>query len=150
MESTQTKSFNPVRGIFDLKIYDANGDLIEHYVDENTVVNQGKQGLTALLGGTLTGDKTITDIMFGVDGTPAAVTDTGMIGYSKALAATSFPADNSVQFDFVLEITESNGSTIRDFGLINADGDLFARKVRTGGIVKTSDIRLEGSWTIVF
>jgi hypothetical protein len=37
-----------------------------------------------------------------------------------------------------------------EFGLLCADGTLFARRTRTKPINKESDISLSGSWTIIY
>jgi uncharacterized protein YdhG (YjbR/CyaY superfamily) len=72
--------------------------------------------------------------------------------YDRDISGYSFPASNEVRFDWELPVDEDNGKAIVEFGLLTADGTLFARKVRKGGlpIYKESDISIEGTWTIIF
>lgn len=137
------------RGCFYLKTYDSAGRLVDEFVEENMVVTSGLNALTLLLSGDTSGDKIVTQIGFGSDGTPPVPGNTSLTTpFTKDLIATSVPGLTSVQYDFSLELTENNGAEIREFGLFTADGSLFARKVRAGVINKTSVVRLEGSWYI--
>lgn len=137
------------RGVFTLKVYDGDGNLLEDFREENKVVIGGLQALTLLLSGDSSGDNLVADIGFGSNGTSPAPGDTALTDvFTKPINATSVPGLTSVGYDFSLETTENNGAEIREFGLFTAGGALFARKVRSGVINKTSDIRLEGTWYI--
>jgi hypothetical protein len=134
-----------VSGILDFKVY-RRGVLIDEFEDHNLVVNGAKlQTARSLAGAT-----TIAKIAFGTSGTSPDVTDTGITNqYVKALSGYSFPDTDRVQFDWKLTVAENNGSAIREFGLLTADGVLFARKTRVNPIYKESDISIEGHWTVI-
>lgn len=137
-------------GIFRLDIF-RNGELIEQYEDNNLVVDVSKQQLAHLVGGDVT-SRSITKIGFGTGGTAPVVGNTGLTAgfYSKALGAVSYPATNAVQFAFSLGTTEANGLAIIEFGLFCANDVLFARKTRSGSILKDTDLTLSGSWRLNF
>lgn len=134
------------KGDFCLSIYE-NGELKETFAENNLVVTLGKTAVAKLLAGAVAG-MSITKIAAGSNGTAPAVGDNAITDkFEKALTGFSYPTANSVQFDFSLESGDANGLTIREFGLITAGGDLFARKVRSE-IVKTISVRIVGTWTI--
>lgn len=141
-------SFNTIKGKFEIKVFQG-GNLIEHYTDQNLVVTQGKKNLARLLA-EYEADKNLNRISFGTSGTLPTLADTAITGaYNKNFAGVTYPNDSSATFSFTLELAENNGVTIQEYGLLAVDGTLFARKTRSP-IAKTSDIRLEGSWTIIF
>lgn len=135
-----------VKGAFCIQVL-INGQLVEDYVDPNLVVTMGKKNVARLLGGDGTGKK-ITKVQAGTNGTAPAVTDTGITNpFTKALASVTYPNDNEVVFNWILEASEANGMTIAEFGLLNEDNLLFARKTRTP-IQKVSPMVIVGSWKI--
>lgn len=137
------------RGFFSLKMYDADGRLLDEFSEENKVVIGGLEALTQLLSGDTSGDNLVAQIGFGSDGTPPVEGNTSLTDvFLKDINGTSVPGLTSVGYDFSLELTENNGAEIREFGLFTAGGALFARKVRAGVINKTSVLRLEGTWYI--
>lgn len=141
------ESLGEIKGRFELKILDLEGNLIEHYVDENLVVNGGRNAVMVLLGSAASG-KQLTKLSVGTNGTQPVGTDTAITGaFTKSLGAVSYPTISSVRFDWTLGAGEANGIAIREFGLICTDNTLFARKVREV-INKNSDIILNGNWTI--
>lgn len=139
-----------LKGRFELNIICAHtGKILEHYVDPNLVVNNGRQSVMQLLGSGDT-DKQLTKIAFGTNGTAPAGSDTAITGaFTKALGTVSYPTISSVQFDWTLGASEANGMNLVEFGLLCDDTTLFARKVRAL-IVKNSDIILNGNWRISF
>lgn len=156
MEQPQQQRHCNVRitGTFKLSVFDASGALLSCYEDANLVVDSGKTGLALMLAGNAlasSGQKIITNIGFGSNGVAPVNTDTALTGlFSKTVDAMSLATSTILQVDWTLDLTENNGATIREFGLLTDDGTLFARKVRGTDIVKTSDIRLVGSWFISF
>lgn len=137
------------KGIFELRVYNADGCLIDQYEDWNLIVNGGRSAIASLIGAA-TSTKDVTQIAFGTNGASPVLTDTAITGaFTKAVGAVSYPATGQVRFAWSLELAESNGVTIREYGLLCQDNTLFARKVRAD-IAKTSDVRLEGTWTIIF
>lgn len=136
-------------GIFTLNIY-RKGVLIEVYEDANLVVDLSKQQLARLIGGDVT-NRSLTKIGFGTSGTAPAAGNTSLTGaYVNALGAVTYPATNSVQYAFMLGTSEANGLSIMEFGLFTTGDVLFARKTRSGAIVKDSDLSLAGTWRINF
>jgi hypothetical protein len=138
-----------VRGIFKLRVY-KRGELIEDYEDHNLVVDVARVALARLVSGDAAASA-ITQIGFGTNGTAPAAGDTALTApLLKAIASHSFPATGQVAFAWTLTTAEGNGKSIAEFGLVCADGSLFARKNRTAALAKDSDISLSGTWTIQF
>lgn len=136
------------KGRVSLRIYDANDNLLESIEQENMVVNVGKQSLASLLGAATT-DKRVSQIGFGTAATPTSSAQTSIENpFVKALDAVNY-SGSTVAFDYSLALGENNGVTIREFALFSDDDTMFSRIVRNP-IVKTSDIRLEGTWSITF
>jgi len=135
------------KGAVDIQIFE-NGELIDRIQDNNLVVTLGKTNIALLLGGNAAG-KAITKIAVGSSSnTPAVGDNTITNAFIKALSAVTYPDAQSVQFGFDIDNADANGLTIREFGLLNADNVLCARKVRNAEIAKTNVIRLVGTWTI--
>ena len=138
-----------IKGIFRLWVKDATGKVLEQYEDLNLVVNTGRTQASKLLGGDVT-NRHVNRISFGTNGSAPALGDTAITGpFNKNVSLVSYPSAGVVKFDWSLELAENNGVTIREYGLLCADGVLFARKTRAA-IDKTSAIRLEGSWQIEY
>lgn len=134
-------------GAVNIRVY-KNEELVKTIVENNLVVTLGKTNIAKLLGGDPAGTK-ISKIGVGTSSTPAAVEDSALTGvFSKPLESASYPDALTVQFDFDIDNDEANGMTIREFGLLNDNDVLCARKVRAGEIVKTSAVRIVGSWKI--
>lgn len=135
------------RGEVDIKIFE-NGKLIDHIQDKNLYVTLGKTNIAKLLAGNAAGKK-ISKIAVGTNGVAPDVADAAITGmFSKALEGATYPDANSVLFSFDIDNSEANGMTIREFGLLNDDNVLCARKVRDAEITKTVAIRLVGTWKI--
>lgn len=119
---------------------------VEVWEGENLIVDTGYQALAAQLGtgGTT---KVINTIALGTNGSPAVPTDVAITNeFTKGVTATTFPG-NTVQFTFVIEESEANGVTYREFGLKTQDSTLFSRLVRAP-IAKDNTLRIEGTWTV--
>ena len=138
-----------LRGIFEMRVYKA-GKLIEEIIDDNLIVNIAKEQMAHLIAGSTTG-RSIASIAFGTNGVDPDLGDTVITGqWSKAVLGHSYPLPGRVRFDWQLGLNENNGMSIREFGLLTADGKLFARKTRANPLNKESDITVEGNWTIIF
>ncbi len=139
----------PSRGVFVLDIY-RRGNLIDHYEDNNLIVNRGRTNVIKLLGND-GGGLHIANIGFGTNGTAAAAGNTVLTDpFVKALDGRSYPDDFSVLFSFSLGTGEANGKAIHEFGLLTASGMLHARKVRGGVLIKDSDLSLTGTWKLMY
>jgi len=138
-----------MRGVFRMRVY-RKGILVEEYTDNNLIVNGGKLIASQLIAGEGAG-RYISKIAFGTSGNiPNPENTTITSPYIKNLGGHSFPAPGQVQFNWSLLTTEANGKDIFEFGLICADGTLYARKVRSKTLAKDSDFALEGEWIILF
>lgn len=138
------------KGAFRVDVFDSeSGSKIETFYENNLVVSLGHNNLAKLLGGEGTGKK-ISKIALGTNGTTPVLSDSVITQmFNKTIDAVTYPKSNSVKFNWSINADEANGLVIREFGLLNDDGVLCARKVRTD-IVKTSAVRLVGSWEITF
>lgn len=138
-----------LRGEVAITAHDADGNEVYSFSKNNLIVMLGRQNLAQFL---ITGDtnRRITTVGYGTDGTAPASGDTGLTGtFSKAIAGSTSPAANQVQFLFGLLGSENNGMTIRELGLFTAAGVLFARLVITP-FNKVAGITLSGTWKIIF
>lgn len=136
-----------LKGIFTLKVY-RNGELVEVYEDKNLIVNAARFGVSKMIGGDVTG-RSVTQIGFGINGTPPQVTDTSLTGqFAKAIGSVTYEGVSTVVFNWTLEDNENNGVTIQEFGLLATNGTLFSRKQRQP-INKTAEVRLVGQWKII-
>jgi hypothetical protein len=135
-----------VRGDFSMQVFEGE-NLIEKYEQKNLVVSLGKTNVTKVLAGDAAGKK-VSLISVGTSGILPDVADAVMTTpFTKALDGYTFPDAASVLFSWSLDTTEANGMTILEFGLLNDDGILFARKTRSA-IIKTNAIRIVGTWKI--
>lgn len=134
-----------VSGVTEHRIYDKEGNLIDSFVDNNVVVTIGRLLVAKLIAGDST-DK-VTKIGFGTNGTPAQDSDSSLTS-PTVKNVDAFTADETgVTFYWSLDYSEGNGVSIQERGLITLGNSLFARKSHAA-VVKTADIRIEGSWRI--
>lgn len=143
-----------IKGELHLRVVDHEGNVLQQFAFNNLVVNNGKLNVAKLLGGDAAGKK-IDTVGVGTSATAAAVTDTTLTGSftravngNTAYSAITYPANGQVQFAFTIQTSEANGMTINEFGLLNTNGDLCARKVLSTSISKTSAFAIEGEWII--
>jgi hypothetical protein len=145
------ESYSPIRGIFSMVVRNARtGAIIERYEDHNLIVTNARELLARLLAGDTEGHS-IASIAFGTNGADATVDDTRITNaFVKAVNGFDYPSQTSARFSWNLLVTENNGMAIREFGLLSADGTLFARRTRQVPLNKAEDISIEGTWTIQF
>lgn len=135
-------------GNFQLQVWDMEGNVIETFEEQNLVVTLGRTNICKLLGGDSAG-KAITQIAVGTNGTTPDLANTSLTSqFNKDITSVAYPSANQVRFSWSLEAGEGNGLSILEFGLLNEDSVLCARKVRSEPIVKSSAVRLVGSWTL--
>lgn len=141
-----------MRGRFSMKVY-RRGRLIETFTENNLIVNGARRAMEKLIAGNVEG-ASITNISFGVSGNVPTPGDEGIAdAFTKPVTSVAFlPAaeGGGVEFSWDLLTTEANGKAILEFGLMCADGTLFARRTRATPINKDSDIAIEGQWIINF
>ncbi len=146
---THFKESAPLKGILRYTVY-KDGVPIEEFEDNNLIVNGARLEMAHLIAGDVA-KRSINRISVGTNGTAPTVKDTAITGaFTKAVDGFSYPANGQVQVNWKLTTAEANGLAIREFGLICADGTLFARRIRANPIYKESDISIEGEWIIIF
>ena len=93
----------------------------------------------------------VSEAFHGTNGTAPDSEDKVITGaYKKTLIGSSHPTAGQVLFEWNLLESEANGKAIKEFGLLCADGTLFARRTRTKALEKENDISIEGEWLIIF
>lgn len=136
------------KGVFTLKVY-KKGVLVETFSENNLVVVGGRTAISKLLGGDV-GGNSVTEIGFGDGTSPVNILDSEIQNvFKKAIISATYPSAGVVDINWTLEEDEAEGMSITEFGLFVENGSLFARKVREV-IEKTTDIRLEGKWQLIF
>lgn len=136
-----------ISGSFELRVWRGD-ELLMRERDSNLVVNGIRSSLAQLLGAGLP-DRTIGRFGVGTSFDAPLVTDVALTGgYDRTLLGFDHPQPEQVRFMWALDYAEANGLAIQEFGLLTLDGTLVARKVRGAAIAKTSDIRLDGTWTL--
>ena len=138
-----------LRGGFRLRVW-KGGKLVEDSDRHNMIVDGARLEMARLASGD-TEDRHVAFIALGTDGTPPAFGDTEITEpFVKAVDGADFPAPGQARFNWTIAANEANGKAVMEFGLICADGTLFARYVRQNPLNKDSDFLLEGDWTIEF
>ena len=127
-----------------------NGELVEKMDEHNLIVDNAKTVMAHLAGGDVA-SRSIAKVAFGTNGTAPAASDSSITDpYEKQVDAVEYPQSGQVTFHFSLGSSEANGKQIREFGLLCADGTLFARRIRSEALAKEQDITIDGEWTIAF
>lgn len=138
----------PLRGTLLIRVY-RHGRLLRVERASNLVVDGAYTVIANLLGGTP--NKAITQFGVGTSGTPPAAGNTQLTGAVLVpIVAVTYPQAGHVNFDWELSAGDANGLSIREFGLLTADGTLVSRKTRAAAIQKTDAVSLAGTWTLHF
>jgi hypothetical protein len=139
----------PLKGTLRYTVF-KNGVPVEQFEDSNLIVNGARLQMARLIAGDVA-QRSINRISVGTSGDTPTVADTTITGaFTKAVDGFSYPANGQVQINWKLLVSEANGKAIREFGLLTANGTLFARRVRATPLYKESDISIEGEWIIIF
>lgn len=137
-----------VMGFFELRVY-RGSILIDTFADHNIIVDNALHQISGCVVGDA--ERFITHIAFGTNGSEASRSDTVITNrYARPINGYTYPENGKVSISWELPASENNGMAILEFGLLCADGSLFARRARNNVIQKDSDISLEGIWTIRF
>lgn len=135
-----------ITGVFKCKVFE-HGKLIKEYTGNNLVVTKAFEKLAQFLATNVC--PPISKIQFGSGtGTPL-LGNTALTApvFTNSIISAVNPTVGTVEYTWALGLTEANGITITEFGLLFDDMDLFARK--TGlTVAKTSSISLTGTWEI--
>jgi hypothetical protein len=157
----KTDSFNiglSVRGILHLDIFKSGHKISEE--NHNLIVNTSATILAKMLGGQGTYNNVkITKIRVSDGNAIVGVAKTDLDGsnkFTKDIDSVTYDGGSpgDVQFNFSLNDTEFNGYDIWQFGLFNADGQMFSMLSRNPDkeypIEKDSDVTVSGWWKIQF
>lgn len=126
------------------------GKLVEKMDEHNLIVDRAKTVMAHLAGGDVA-SRSIAKVAFGENGTAPSTSDKEITNpYEKDVDSVEYPQDGQVTFHFSLGSAEANGKMILEFGLLCADGTLFARRIRSEALAKEQDITIDGEWTIAF
>lgn len=143
-----------VEGRLKLKVYDKKTKKVIRDVDlKNMIVVNGFYDIVRLLG--TQGGAGITKFGVGTSDTPAEETDTSLSNQQTKLIDSNVieASQKAITYNFDIETSEYNGTTINEFGLFyvdNGNDTLFSRRVLDAPIVKTINIAITGTWTISF
>lgn len=137
-----------VRGNLTIAAKDKDGKIICGFSMHNVITNNGIKKLLQFI--TTGASSAIAKISFGTSNTTPAETDLAITNaYTIDVSSASYDEEKKeCKFTFVLEMNEDNGVTIREAGLVCADGTLFARRVFPLEIEKSENVTVEGYWTI--
>jgi hypothetical protein len=136
-----------VRGRLCLRAFDKQGVELWKESGANLVVNSGYEFITKILA-ELSGPY-IAQIAVGENGDPAQASDTSLTNPEMfGFTTVSYPYARAIRFDFQIAYSDCAGKTIREFGLITSDGRLFARKIRSEPIEKTTHFSIVGKWEL--
>lgn len=138
-------------GILQIQELDAEGNVIKLHLAPNTITYDARAIMSQLLAGDNLTDRYVKYIKVGTSNTAPTRSDTALVALVDTIDLTyTFPAVDRVVFEGILpNVTPANGSTLREAGLFNNNGQMFARQVY-GDIAKTSAIQLKYIWTIIF
>jgi hypothetical protein len=134
-----------IRGTLRLTATDRRGRVRWRTAERNMVVAGGYLAVARAMAGDPGAH--LAAVALGSCGDPAALTDTAIANPTTLPATVEALSPAKVSCAFHLAYGQANGSTIREFGLMTADGALFSRKARQP-IEKTEDLSLSGEWVI--
>jgi hypothetical protein len=142
--------FSKYVGVLQVHEIHKNGDIKIHHAP-NTITYDARTIMTQLLAGDSLVERYAKFLKVGTSNIAPTRNDTALGGLVDTVALTyTFPDVDRVQFEGILpNTTPANGSTLREAGLFNNNGNMFARQVH-GDIAKTSAIQLKYIWTIIF
>ena len=120
-----------LKGRFDIKHFDKEGNLIEEYEIPNIITNVGKADVADLIGG-VNGIAAFDYIAIGTGTTAEAATDTALgtevaRGQATKSLITTNVTNDTLQLQFAFNFTSSNAIT--EAGVFNAStgGDMLCR-----------------------
>lgn len=141
-------SIHQLSGTLHIRVYDKYGVEAWQTSESNLIVATGYDAAAQALAG-VEGAR-IAKIAIGTNGTSPVESDTKITDplYFE-IKSIECPAPAAVRFTFSIGYTDAVDMTIREFGLIAADGRLFSRKVREP-IEKTQFMSIVVVWEITF
>lgn len=142
--------YNKYIGMLSIEEIHDNGSTKIHH-SPNVITYDARTIMSYLLVGEEAVNKFVKYLKVGNDNTTPTRNDTGLITLADTLSVTyTHPDVDRVVIEAILpNITAANGTTLREAGLFNNDGQMFSRQVH-GDIAKTSSLQLKYIWTIIF
>lgn len=141
-----TRIVKPIDGVLHLIAYDQQGRELWSLRQSNQIVNGAYEIAAEALAGLP--NAAISKVAAGTNGTEPTESDTSITDPTIVDVQTvEYPAPDTVRFNFTFGYMDAAGKSIAEFGLLAADGRLFARKVRQP-IEKTEYMTIKGSWEI--
>lgn len=138
-----------VKGIVHLVVRE-RGQVIKEITEENLVLTYGRAWLAAFLADPNSSEGlSIANMKFGTDGTEPTLTDNSIDNAVTCAFITRTVSGRTATFTFSMGNGVGAGQTYREMALCMSNGNLFARKT-FAGIPKTSEIAIDGTWTITF
>ncbi len=146
----EDNTYNRYAGVLEIHELHKNGDIIIRQTP-NVITYDARTIMTYLIAGETLTNKYVRYLKVGTINTAPTRGDTALYNLVDTVTVTyTFPQVDRVVFEGILpDVTPCNGSTLREAGLFNTDGQMFARQVY-GDIAKTSAIQLKYIWTIIF
>lgn len=147
MNTPVNDRYRPVKGRLKVLMRCARTGLVLRSEDVNNLVVDAGRALMAE-----SAAEFVTHVAVGTDGTSPLPSDIAPLTdeFLKELDDVQ-QADTSITCAFTIASDEYNGNVIREFGLMQGDPEtLFARRTFADGFTKTSDVVLEGTWTVTF
>ncbi len=133
-------------GTLHLVAKDKQGAEVWRVAEKNLIVAGGYTAIAEALAGLP--NRHIAKIAVGTNGAAPAEADTEITSAVVLdIESVEYPAPGTVRFNFTIGYDDAVDMSIREFGLICADGRLFSRKTREV-IEKTSYVSITGMWEI--
>lgn len=136
----------PIRGTLHLTAYDHRGYELWRAEDHNQIVAGAYPIVAQAIGGAA--NAKISKVAAGTSGNPPVEGDTTISDPTVVnIQSVEYPRPGVVRFNFTFGYYDAVGKSVCEFGLLSADGRLFARKVRTP-IDKSKYMSIVGVWEI--
>jgi hypothetical protein len=141
-----TDTLHPLSGRLRLTAYGADGRELWSDEGSNLIVSTGYLAAAEALKGV--GGAAIARVAVGTNGVAAKPSDVRITSPVEVGISSLEASAHKLTVRFTVGYTEALGVAIREFGLLTADGRLFARKVRSQPIEKVVNISIWGVWEI--
>lgn len=139
-------NMRPISGILTLTAYDRQGHELWNMRQSNQIVSGAYTIAAEALAGMTSA--AITKVAAGTNGTAPVEEDNRITDPTIVdIQTIEYPRPGVVRFNFTFSYSDAAGKSICEFGLLTADGRLFARKVRTP-IDKSKYMSIVGAWEI--
>lgn len=147
MDGVYFEKMRKIQGKLRIIAYDRRGRELWNMEQSNLIVDGAYQINAEALAGVA--DSRLSKVAAGTNGTAPAAGDTAITDPTVVdIQTVEYPQAGTVRFNFTLGYYDAVGVSIREFGLLSADGRLFARKIREQPIEKTKYMSIVGVWEI--